>query len=187
MADIRDALAAAVQARLLAAGTHAGNNVFLWRDWPLNSAKVPAIVVRARRLDKTDITGGNGIPQFDVTVLLELDCFASATADIDAETLVRTIAEEADLQALGIIIGPPQTFRRVAQVSSEIDLTAEGAAHMATAELRYAFETAEYTVPDLINILERIRIAAIEEFAAGDSDVNAALTNIIAGADFPMV
>lgn len=189
MPDIRDALAAAVQALLIAANTDAGSNVFLWRDWPLNTNKLPALVVRARRLERYDLTRGNSAPRYLLTVVLEVDGFTQAPATasedtgLDAETEARTLEQQVDPVVQGIIIGPPQTFTRIAETSSEIDVTAAGSPHTATLEMRYAFEVQERFVVAVPDALEEVRLVATREFDV-DSSVEDSLTDIDAGADF---
>lgn len=195
---VRQQLATTVQALLRIPATDANDNVYLWRDWALDPAKLPAIVIRVRRADRNDITRGHGIPNFLATVWLEIDCIAQDQMHLRAEAEAEALGEAQVLPAVtGLIVGPPQTFRRISRIESEIEVSAEGKTHVATASYRFALEYEEQYAPLLTTVLQQIEIVALKPDAteaqiaaiqaalnAGEADsVLAALPGVMAGAD----
>lgn len=154
MSAFRGELRLLVQQALLAAGTLAGPNVFLPRDWPLNSAKMPALLLQTPR-ERKESRGRSGIPQYETTTWLEVRGQTNGEDPVQVETDLETLADQVELVMMGFVVGPPQQLEEIAAVETEFALSADGKRHLGEAVLRFALQYPESFVPSVPdNLLE---------------------------------
>jgi hypothetical protein len=164
MSTLRGQLRILAQQLLLAADTLAGDNVFLPRDWPLNTDKTPAISLQTPRWRHADRTNGLGPPQFWSTVHLAVHCQISApggsTGAGTVEENLETLAEQVETTLGQLIVGPPQLFRRLAEVTAEESFDSTGELHVGATDLTFAFEYSTGMDAVITDKLKSINITA---------------------------
>lgn len=145
---------------IVAAGTLAGNSVFLPRDWPTNSNIMPAVLIQTPREGKRSRTEGGGIPSYNTTTFLELQCQVSSTVPGTVEDDLETLVDQIELAIMGLAIGPPQYLREISAVEYQMALSAEGATHIGQVTMTFACEYREDFQPVITTPLEGFRIIA---------------------------
>lgn len=168
MSAFRGQLRSLAQSALLAAGTLAGNNVFLPRDWPLNSTKMPAILLQTPT-ERKESRGKSGIPQFEAVTWLQVKCQLDGDDPGTVESNIETLADQVELALLGLAVGPPQIIDQIAAIETEMSLTAEGKRHIGEAILRFAVQYPEDYVPTAPDRLAEVDITLGHDAVAGDA------------------
>lgn len=140
---MRGALRQMAHDAIVAAATLAGNNVFLPRDWPTNSAKMPNVSIQTPREDKANRTGRNGPPFFRTTSWLQLRVQVSGGDPAQVESDLETLVDQVEAAVMGLIILPPQQFEQIVQGQYEMTLSAEADKHYGEAVLLFGFEYPE--------------------------------------------
>lgn len=142
MSALRGQLRTLAHDALVTAATLAGANVFLPRDWPTNSATMPNISVQTPDEQKQSV-GRNGPPQFTTTVWLQLRCQVAGTDAGQVESDLETLADQAELVIMGLVIVAPQFVQQVRETQYKFEVSAEGALHTGEAILLFAVEYRE--------------------------------------------
>lgn len=185
MPIFRAALRLAAQAALQAAAVVAIGKVFVEYDWPSADAALPAISISTPRWHHDDRTNGAGGPQFWSVVNLLIEYRAQAISRAALVDLCDGAADQIESAIAGLLVGPPQLgFRRIVRIEGDLALDSQGERHEGALNLSCLLEYANDAEPAIADRLERVTAVMVRRFAAGDSDVNAPVTNILAGADF---
>lgn len=119
MSAIRPYLRALAQQALLG-NTVAGENIFLPRTWPTNSAKMPNISIQTPREMKDDATRGNGVPHFVTVTWLQLRCQVTDADAGKVEDLLETLVDQAELAMMGLIALPPPPFTAIVSAAGNV-------------------------------------------------------------------
>lgn len=161
MTALRGQLRQLAHDALVAAGTLAGSNIFLPRDLPTAAATMPNVSIQTPRWSQDDQTNGNSGPRFLTVIWLELRCQVQGANPAQVEADLETLSDEAELAMMGLIAGPPQLFRRIAQGNHELSLSSEGARHFGEAVLRFGFETTERFEPVITDTLSGLDVTVV--------------------------
>lgn len=173
MTTFRGSLRAAVATAIAAADTIVvPDNIFLEYDWPTTPVSEPMLSVTARRWHYDDRTRGAGVPQFWSTARIGVEIRVAQTDQNGTGRALLvdqldTLSDQVDAVMAGFIIGPPQMFRRIAQVDGEMTMSAEGAVHQGALDLGYAFEYSSDAVPQLTTLLEQVALFYIQKLRFG--------------------
>jgi len=176
---------AAAAAKIAGTGIVPPEAVHIEYDWPIPDAKLPAVSVATPRWHNGDRSEGAGGPQYWSTITLQVEYRHQANRRKDVVLAIDTATQAIETVLQSFIVYRPKNspFRRIVASDGEMALNSDGEKHEGGAALTFVFEYSTDYLPVLSDYLYEVVVAAVREWAVGDSRVDQALTEILAGAD----
>lgn len=184
--NIRGLFRAAAACRIAQSGLVAPGNVYVEYDWPVPDAKLPAVNVATPRWHNGDRTNGVGPSQYWVQLTLQIEYRYQSNDRLDVVAALDNATLTIETLAQSFIVYRPKQgllFRRIVSSDGEMNINSEGEKHEGGAALTFVFEYSLDFEPLLVDYLTEVVVAAVEQFAVGDGDVNTPLQRVLAGAD----